>query len=77
MWKWLAEKLYEFLKPMFIQSVKDAVVELDKNKHYLLFLPNDVLVDMTFDEFKKELEPFVGEIDMLVLLTDEFHIVEF
>ncbi len=66
---WLARKLM----PWFIRAVAKSMVELDPDKHYLLFLPADV----DEKELQKQIKPLQDNLNMLILTVDHFRIFEF
>lgn len=66
MFTWLAKRLL----PHFIGS---SVVSLDKDKRYMLFMPKDT----DYEKLREAIEPWRGKVDLVIVLTDRFNLIEF
>ena len=67
--KWLAPHIL----PHVIQTLGSNVIELDKDKRYMLFLPEG----QDAEELRRSFLPWKDQIDLIILLTDRFNLVEF
>jgi hypothetical protein len=71
--KWLASKLVPYLMRFFVDAVEDAVVRLDPEKLYFLFLPTTV----DEDDLKEQITPFRDKLNLMVVTVDHFKLIEF
>ena len=66
MYKWLVKKLF----PHIMES---CIACLDDDKRYMLFLPTDV----DHDRLRESTEHWRGKVDLVIILTDQFNLIEF
>lgn len=72
MLKWLAKCLATWLRPYLLEVLGSAVIPLDKDKRYMLFLPND----QNAQELRDALTPWRDQIDLVIILSERFNLVE-